>query len=72
MYSKLEWKGYHFDIGYHHGLKKFYVEIYNLKKNKLEEERYDFESFTEAKGYISKYGYHNVGRFLCTENILNN
>jgi hypothetical protein len=67
MCWKLYWKQYHFEIGFHHGLKKFYVEVFNCKKNKLEEERYDFTSLDEAHGFLRKFGYHNTGRFLTEE-----
>lgn len=64
MPMKLFWRDYHFQTGFHVGLKKYYVEIYNMKKNKLEEERYDFHSQEEANDYLRVYGYHTFGRYM--------
>jgi hypothetical protein len=64
MSMKFYWRHLHFALGFHHGLKKYYVEVYNYKTDWLEEERYDFETFKDAFDYLAKFGYHNIGRFL--------
>jgi hypothetical protein len=68
MVWKLYWKEYYFQTGFHVGLKKFYAEIYNIKKNKIEEEVIEFSSMEEAQDYLRKYGYSNANRFLTGEN----
>jgi predicted DNA-binding protein (MmcQ/YjbR family) len=63
----LYWKDYYFAAGFHVGLKKFYAEIHNMKKNKMEEEVIEFKSLEEAIEYFRKYGYSNANRFLTEE-----
>jgi hypothetical protein len=68
MRWELYWKDYYyFSVGFHFGLKKFYAEIYNMKKGKMVEEKIEFNSMEEAKDYLRKYGYSNANRFLTEE-----
>lgn len=60
---KKYFRGFYFEIGWHHGRKQYYCEVTNIGLGKiLHFETYD--TTKEAYNQLSTYGYHNIGRFI--------
>jgi hypothetical protein len=56
----------YFEIGWHVGRQQFYIEVVNVGAGKiLCYETYPTEN--QAYNILTKYGYHNVGRFILGE-----